>query len=157
MNFIKEKKNQQIARKIFEKLFVFAKAQVSAFIGGVSDYAIMVFITEVFHVHYTISIAIGGIIGAIINFGLNKTWTFRTKNIPYKNSIYKQMIKFVLVVVNSILLKSSGTYLITTFLHIDYKISRIMVDLVVSLLFNYTLQRYWVFKKVKVKSTQQIV
>lgn len=150
MNLNIQKENQQFIRKTLEKLFVFAKAQVSAFIGGMSDYAIMVFFTEVFHVHYTISIAIGGTIGAIVNFALNKTWTFRSKNVPYKNSIYKQMLKFVMVVVNSILLKSSGTYLITTFLHIDYKISRLIVDLIVSLLFNYTLQRYWVFKKVKI-------
>jgi len=52
-------------------------------------------------------------------------------------------------VINSILLKSSGTYLVTTFLRIDYKISRIIVDLIVSIALNYNLQKYWVFKSVK--------
>jgi len=131
------------------KVFIFAKAQVSAFIGGVLDYAIMVFITEVFHVHYTISIAIGGVIGALVNFSLNRYWTFPTKELRYKNSIKKQLFKFVLVVLNSILLKSSGTYLITTYFSIDYKISRLMVDLFVSLAINYNLQKLWVFKSVK--------
>jgi len=139
--------------KFVEKVLVFSKAQVSAFIGGICDYMIMVFITEVFHVHYMISIAIGGIIGAVVNFSLNKGWTFRSKDVPYKNSIYKQLLKFVLVVINSILMKSSGTYLITTFLNLDYKISRIFVDLVVSLAFNYTLQKHWVFKKVSKSPT----
>ena len=133
-----------------DKIFIFAKAQVSAFIGGITDYMIMVFITEVFHVHYTISIAIGGIIGAIVNFSLNKGWTFISKETPYKHSARKQLLKFVFVALNSILLKSSGTYFITTFLRLDYKISRIVVDLIVSLLFNYNLQKYWVFKKRKV-------
>ena len=128
---------------------VFAKAQVSAFIGGITDYAFMIFFTEVFHVHYTISIAIGGIIGAIINFSLNRYWTFPTKELRYKNSIKKQLLKFVLVVLNSILLKSTGTYVITTFLNIDYKISRVVVDLFVSIGLNYNLQRNWVFKKIK--------
>jgi putative flippase GtrA len=146
----KKKENTTKANKLFERILVFGKAQISALIGGVTDYSIMVFVTEVFHVYYPISIAIGGVIGAVVNFSLNKGWTFRTKNIPYKNSFYKQMLKFVLVVLNSILLKSSGTYLITTFSGIDYKISRVMVDLVVSILFNYTLQKNWVFKKQKV-------
>jgi len=148
---IKKKKRLLKTYNIVERIFVFAKAQLSAFIGGLSDYAIMVFVTEVFHVHYTISIAIGGVVGAIINFSLNKGWTFRSKKNPYRSSIYRQLLKFALVVLNSILLKSSGTYFITTFLRIDYKISRIITDLFVSLAFNYTLQKHWVFRKVKVK------
>ena len=146
---ILKKENRSKTKILIDKVFVFAKAQVSAFIGGVLDYAIMVFITEVFQVHYTISIAIGGIIGALVNFSLNRYWTFPTKELRYKNSINKQLFKFVLVVLNSILLKSSGTYFITTFLKIDYKISRIIVDLFVSIAVNYNLQKLWVFKSVK--------
>jgi len=149
MRAIKKKENRIKTSTLFEKIFVFAKAQVSAFIGGMTDYGIMVFFTEIFHVHYTISIAIGGVIGAVVNFSLNRRWTFRSKDHSYKNSMNKQMIKFVLVVLNSIILKSSGTYLVTTFLNIDYKISRIIVDLIVSIVLNYNLQRYWVFKSVK--------
>lgn len=148
------KENKKRMGKKLDRIFVFAKAQVSAFIGGITDYGIMVFITEVFHVHYTISIAIGGIVGAVVNFSLNKGWTFLSKDVPYKNTIRKQLLKFVVVVINSILLKSSGTYFITTFLRIDYKISRIMIDLCVSLLFNFTLQKHWVFKKSKVIETR---
>lgn len=126
----------------------FSKAQVSAFIGGMVDYSIMVFFTEVFHLHYTLSIVIGGIIGSIVNFGLNKHWTFHSKNTPYKLSAFNQSLRFILVVINSIFMKDAGTYLITNYLLIDYKISRLMVDLFVSLAFNFTLQKYWVFKKI---------
>lgn len=132
---------------MINKIIIFLKAQMSAFIGGVVDYLVMVFFTEVFNVHYTLSIAIGGVIGAIVNFSINKKWAFHTKGIPYKNSLVKQFLRFVAVVINSILLKASGTYVITTYLGLDYKISRIITDLVVSLGFNYTLQKYWVFKK----------
>jgi len=132
---------------MLNKLIIFGKAQVSAMMGGVVDYLIMIFFTEVFHVHYTISIAIGGVVGAVVNFTLNKTWSFRSRNLQYKSSTKVQLIKFILVVLNSIVMKSSGTYLVTTFLHLDYKISRIVVDLFVSIVFNYSLQKYWVFKK----------
>lgn len=132
---------------MISKIIIFLKAQMSAFIGGLVDYLVMIFFTEVFHVHYTLSIAIGGVVGAIVNFSINKKWTFHSQGIPYQHSLARQFLKFVAVVINSIVLKAAGTYGITTFLGLDYKISRIITDLIVSIGFNYTLQKYWVFKK----------
>jgi putative flippase GtrA len=132
---------------LFQRIFIFAKAQASAFIGGVTDYCVMIFFTEVVGIHYTLSIVIGGIIGAVVNFKINKNWTFFSKANSYSHSERIQFTKFVIVVINSIFLKSSGTYLITTYLYDSYKINRIIVDLIVSLGCNYPLQKYWVFKK----------
>lgn len=126
---------------------MFTKAQVSSGLGGIVDYIIMILCTELLNIHYTISIAIGGIIGAIINFSLNKTWTFQSKTSSYKYSSRRQFSRFVIVVINSIALKAAGTYYFTTFYRIDYEISRIITDLIVSIVFNYTLQRHWVFRK----------
>ena len=135
---------------MISKIIIFLKAQMYAFIGGMVDYLVMIFFTEVFHFHYTLSIAIGGVIGAIVNFSINKKWTFHSPNIPYQQPLTRQFLKFVAVVINSIVLKAAGTHGITTFLGLDYKISRIITDLIVSIGFNYTLQKYWVFKKVDV-------
>ncbi len=142
----------QVKNKHLQRIIVFLKAQLSAFIGGITDYSVMIFVTEVFKVHYTISIAIGGIIGAVLNFGLNKTWTFKSKNRKYRSGIIGQLWKFIFVVAGSILLKSSGTFMITNFVKIDYKISRLIVDLFVSLLFNFNLQKHWVFRKERIPS-----
>ncbi|ETZ23405.1 GtrA family protein [Pedobacter sp. V48] len=127
-------------------VFVFAKAQLSAFTGGIVDYLVMILCTELLGIHYTISIAIGGIVGAVVNFSVNRYWTFTTAN-ANKAPVGQQLAKFIFVVGGSILLKSSGTYLFTTWLKIDYKITRIMVDIIVSLGFNYVLQKYWVFRR----------
>jgi putative flippase GtrA len=138
-----------------KSVFVFGKAQLSAFAGGLLDYAVMVFCTELLHIHYTISIAIGGVIGAVVNFSVNRYWTFsanRASHLP----VGFQLAKFVFVVAGSIVLKSSGTYLLTNWLKLDYKITRLMVDIIVSLGFNYVLQKYWVFKKTSVKELRQM-
>ncbi|WP_276090239.1 GtrA family protein [Pedobacter sp. JY14-1] len=129
-----------------QAIYTFAKAQFSAFAGGIIDYLVMLGCTELLHIHYTISIGIGGVIGAVFNFTVNRYWTFSNTNAS-KNPVGGQLIRFVFVVCGSIILKSSGTWLFTTYLHIDYKISRIIVDLIVSLGFNYVLQNYWVFKR----------
>jgi len=121
----------------------FSKAQLSAFLGGLVDYAVMIICTELFHVYYPISILLSGLVGAVVNFSINRYWTYRVHHL----GIGKQLLKFIAVVLGSIILKSLGTYLVTNWLSIDYKISRIIVDIIVSLGFNYTLQTYWVFKK----------
>jgi len=138
-----------------KSVFVFAKAQVSAFTGGLLDYTVMILCTELLHIHYTISIAIGGVIGAVLNFSVNRYWTF-TDNKANQSPVGFQLVKFVFVVAGSIALKSSGTYLFTNWLKLDYKITRIMVDILVSLGFNYVLQKYWVFRKPTVKEIQQL-
>ncbi|MFB5944718.1 GtrA family protein [Albibacterium profundi] len=124
----------------------FSKAQVSAFSGGLVDYAVMIICTELLNIYYPISIIISGLIGAVVNFSINRYWTYRVHHL----GVGKQLIKFIVVVLGSILLKSLGTYLVTSWLLIDYKISRVLVDIVVSLGFNYTLQTYWVFRDKKI-------
>jgi putative flippase GtrA len=124
-------------------LLVFIKAQASAFIGGLVDYSVMISLTELVHFHYTVSILISGIVGAVVNFYINRKWTYRADKVEVKG----QLLKFVVVVIGSVLLKSAGTYFFTNWLRIDYKISRVVTDILVSLGFNYTLQTYWVFRK----------
>jgi putative flippase GtrA len=134
---------------MFKQLIIFFKAQLSAFIGGLCDYGIMICLTEFAGVHYTTSIAIACILGAVVNFSLNKTWSFYSQNKAYKFSGTQQLARFIFVLASSILLKISGTYLLTSFAGIDYKISRIITDIIVSLCYNYVLQRFWVFIKAK--------
>ena len=124
-------------------ILVFIKAQGSAFTGSLVDYLIMIACTELLNIHYTISIIIGGIIGAIVNFSINRYWTYNAE----EGALKAQIPKFIIVVLGSVLLKSGGTYILSNWLSLDYKISRIIIDIIVSLGFNYTLQTYWVFKK----------
>lgn len=128
----------------------FSKAQLSAFIGGIVDYAAMIIFTEWLHVYYPISILISGLVGAVVNFSINRYWTYQAQHF----GLGKQLVKFIAVVLGSILLKAFGTYVITNWLTIDYKISRVLVDIIVSLGFNYILQTYWVFKKDTLSSNQ---
>lgn len=124
---------------------VFLKAQISAFSGGITDYGLMILLTEWLHIHFTISILISGTLGGIVNFCINRFWAFKS-NDGYHNSTRWQLIRFFMVVLGSISLKSAGTYLLQQSLHIDYKIGRLLTDSIVSYGFNYPLMKYWVFK-----------
>ena len=121
---------------------IFLKAQLSSFIGAMFDYALMIILTELVGIYYVISTAAGAIFGALINFSVNRHWTFKA----LQKKASEQLPKFVLVVVGSILLKTYGTYFITEVFRFDYKISRITIDILVGIFFNFFLQKKWVFK-----------
>lgn len=128
---------------LYSEIFAFSKAQVSAFIGGLVDLAIMIIAVELFHFHYIHGIILGGIIGALVNFTINKNWTFRHSSNKSTTTIFS---RFAITVIGSIVLKSFGTYLLSTIFYMDYKIARVVADLFVCFGFNYTMQRLWVFK-----------
>lgn len=119
----------------------FAKAQLSSFLGGCVDYLTMIFFTEALGLFFTYSIVIGGVVGAVFNYSMNRKWTFDAGAAKKR----KQVPRFFLIVIGSIFLKTFGTYCLTTYGQIDYKISRIFIDILVALGFNFPLQKYWVF------------
>lgn len=151
---------------MWKSLFkTFYRSQISSFVGGMSDYGFMLLLTEMFGVYYPVSIVCSGIFGAVINFTINRYWSFEARGEQKR----KQIPRFVIMVIGSIALKSGGTYGLTELIqfpasfaetfnvfdiqffkpggHLDYKVSRILVDIVVAIGFNYMLQRFWVFRK----------
>jgi putative flippase GtrA len=132
---------------MLRSILVFSKAQISSFIGGVVDYGVMIALTELLHIHYTISIVFGGIVGAAVNFSVNRVWGFYSKETPYRYSVFQQLIMFCPMVFGSIALKSGGTFLLTSLTKIDYKFTKLAVDALVSVFFNFMLQKHWIFKK----------
>ncbi|WP_119791375.1 GtrA family protein [Flavobacterium anhuiense] len=128
-----------------KSIFTFLRAQVAAFLGGLTDYGLMILLTEIFKLHFTFSILISGSVGAIINFSINRFWVFKNHS-GYSSCINKQLFKFALVVLGSISLKSFGTLILQKTFQIDYRIGRIITDSFVSYGFNYPLIKYWVFR-----------
>ncbi len=128
-----------------KSILTFLQAQVAAFLGGLTDYGLMILFTEVFKLHFTFSILISGTVGAIINFSINRLWVFKNQ-CGYSNPINNQLFKFALVVLGSISLKSLGTLLMQKIFQLDYRIGRLVTDIFVSYGFNYPLIKYWVFR-----------
>ncbi len=132
---------------VISELKTLSKAQISAFIGGMVDYATMIYLTDKLHIYFTYSIIVSGFVGAIVNFTLNRTWSFKERDKEYSDPLKYQLLKFIPVVLNSVFLKSFITYSIVRFTHLNYKISRILTDIIVSVGVNYPLQKIWVFRK----------
>jgi len=121
----------------------FFKAQLSAFVGGLSDLGIYSFCYKILLISAPLSNVVSGSLGAVINFTINRYWSFNNT----EKSVGSQLWKFILVVIGSISLKSLGIHFLVDVWSVHFLLSKLLVEIVVSLGFNFTLQKFWVFKK----------
>ena len=125
------------------KVKEFLKAQLSAFIGGLFDFGIYSICFKLIGISAPFSNVVSGSLGAVVNFVINRNWSFKSADSPIGNQLWK----FVIVVIGSITLKSSGIYVLVDLLHMNFLASKVIVEIIVSLGFNFVLQKFWVFKK----------
>ncbi|HLT86696.1 MAG TPA: GtrA family protein [Sphingobacterium sp.] len=129
--------------KIRDFFFSFGKAQISAFLGGLFDFIIYTIGIQVLGFTAYISNIVSGSLGAVVNFTINRYWTFESTKVP----VGRQLAKFVVVVIGSIFLKSIGIFFLVDYLSLNPYYAKIIVEILVSLGFNFLMQKYWVFRK----------
>lgn len=106
--------------------------------------------------------AIGAATGGVINFCINYKWTFQPKDCSKRTAA----IKYAVVWIGSLLLNSFGTAAATGFfgdmpILTEWGISKewvflvvqLVVSLIVSIFWNFLLQRYFVFRNVPIKES----
>lgn len=120
----------------------FSRSQVSAGLGTAADYIVLFGLTEIFHVWYVASVAIGAFIGAVSNFLINRHWSFKAG----ERGWHGQAMRYTLVSGISLILNTYGVFWVTEFLGIHYALSVLGVGLAVGIFYNYPLHRFFVFR-----------
>ncbi len=108
----------------------------------VVDFLVFILLTEVFEVWYVVTTFISAISGGIAAFILNRNWAFMGRD----GHISQQAKRYFSVWGSSILLNTSGLYLLVESTNIDAIVSKIIVSVVVGLGFNFLMNRFFVFK-----------
>lgn len=141
--------------------FTFIRAQFSSQIASVLDFIVTIFLVHTMSMYYVYSSFIGSVSGGIFNCLLNYRWTFRENNCKIKYVI----IKYTSVWIGSIFLNTYGTYFFTETLiknhwtrlvlekySIDFFLfPKIIVSILVGFLWNYSLQRMFVYRDINFK------
>lgn len=107
------------------------------------DFGVFFLLKDVFHVWYVYATALGALTGAITNFILCRNWAFSAR----EKKLVTQIGRYIMVSLGSLLLNTGLVYIITElfFLHENY--SRVLTAVLVAITYNFTLQKYFVFKK----------
>lgn len=143
-------------------LLMFLKASVSSQIASWIDMGLSYILFAYIIPDAFIAKAIGAATGGVVNCSINYKWTFQPKGCSKR---YVAM-KYAMVWVGSLLLNSFGTDIVTEFLKglqflADWGVTdkgcfmaaQLAVSLVVSIFWNFMLQRYFVFRNVPIKNS----
>lgn len=120
----------------------FIRSQVASFVASVVDFSITYILTSFVGFWYILSTTAGVIIGGGVNFLLGRYWVFNAR----KGKKLNQVLKYILVWGISMLLNVGGTIFFKEIVGLYYMYAKLLTSILVGILFNYNLQRMFVFK-----------
>ncbi len=123
-------------------MITFAKAQAASLTATGVDFAVTIVLKECLHIGYLPASISGTVSGGVVNFLMNRSWVFRA----HDGKIHFQAAKYIMVWIGNLLLVSGGMVVLTKYAGLNYIVSKIMVSVLVGVLYNYVLQKKFVFK-----------
>jgi len=127
-----------------------AKHQASSLVATGVDFGTMIAMHELVGLSPAWSTVVGATCGAISNFMLGRHWTFRATS----DHARAQAIRYAVVSASSLGWNALGEHLLAERLHVQYVVARLVVALAVSIVWNFPLQRAFVFADRKVERRQ---
>ena len=107
----------------------FMKFGIVGVIAFIIDYGVMIFLTEVFGAPYLISTTISFVVSVIFNYFASMRFVFKRKD---DMSRRREFIIFVVLSVCGLAINDVLMWLMVDSLFIDYRISKIVVTVVVA-------------------------
>ena len=107
----------------------FMKFGIVGVIAFVIDYGVMIFLTEVFGVPYLISTTISFVVSVIFNYFASMRFVFKRKD---DMSRMREFIIFIVLSVCGLGINDLLMWLMVYSLYIDYRLSKIVVTVVVA-------------------------
>ena len=123
-------------------MVTFLKANVASVIASVCDYLITIIAVQAFRMDVVVAGVTGTISGGIVNFLLGRQWVFSA----VESKAHRQAVKYSIVWTGNLALNATGMYVFTKLAGLYYLAAKIITSLLVAIIYNYPLQKRYVFK-----------
>lgn len=132
-------------------MLTFGKAETSAIVASAVDFSLSFFLVQAVGTWYALASFFGALAGGIINCYVNYQWVFdkQEQRKPYI------VLKYFVVWSISILLNTSGTWFFTELSGVNFIIIKAIVAIIVAILWNYQMQRIFVFRNLRLRNKQK--
>ncbi|MEM9189301.1 MAG: GtrA family protein [Myxococcota bacterium] len=104
------------------------------------DFAVVAVLVSLWFTDPWLGTLIGSAVGAVVNFSMNRAWTFRSHG-----SYRKEISRYVFVSGTSAMLNSGGVALFALLPDVPYQLAWLIVRVAVFMAWNYPLHRDYVF------------
>jgi len=125
------------------KVKEWVRHHTGSFISSCVDFSVMIACVELLGLHPVDGTVAGAFCGALTSFLLGRTWVFHRTDSPAT----AQIARYGAVAAASLGLNALGEYLLVEQAGLGYVLSRVLVAVTVSNLWNYPLHKYFVFGK----------
>ncbi len=121
-------------------MFVFFKFIVAGFLGVSVNFSFTYFFKEILRIHKYLSNTVSLLLALIVNFFLNRLWTFEA----YGEDIQLQILKFFLIVLFSILINHIIVYFCHSKFLLNFYASKVIAVILV-FFWNYIMHLNFTF------------
>lgn len=121
---------------------ILLRHQVGSAVATAVDFSVMIACVSAAGLSPAAGTAIGAACGGVTNFLLGRAWIFRATN----GDVASQAIRYAIVSAGSLALNTVGEHVLTTATHWQFVGARVVVSLLVSVLWNFPMQRSFVFR-----------
>jgi putative flippase GtrA len=115
--------------------------QMGAVAATIADYSVMIVLVSGLGIRPELGTAAGATCGGILNFVLGRRWIFRSTTAAAGG----QARRYAAVSVGSLILNTCGVHVLAGIMHYPYVAARLVVSFCVSVLWNFPMQRSFVF------------
>ncbi|HEY6037618.1 MAG TPA: GtrA family protein [Kofleriaceae bacterium] len=119
----------------------FIRSVVTSIFSTAVDFGTLLALTQI--VDYRIATAIGTIVGFLTNFTINRYWAFEAA----EGALHWQFVRVLPVQAGSTLWQTLGMWLAVGTLGLGITMAKIIVSALVYLVWNYPMNRHFVFGK----------
>lgn len=123
-------------------MFTFVKSQAASLIATGADFGATILLVQVFHVWDAFGSVLGNVVGAVVNFTVSRHWVFAATHVPQGHQVWRYAVVWLGYIALSFALFVS----ITSYVEVHYVVVKIGVAIVLSVSYNYVLQKRFVFK-----------
>ena len=121
-------------------MFTFLRANIASLLASVCDYLVTIAAVEIFSLNVVVAGVLGTIFGGVIHFVMGRHWVFHAGKVKATG----QVRKYLLIWLGNLLLNGLGMYVFTK-LGINYIVTKVVTSTMVGWVYNYPLQRWYVF------------
>jgi putative flippase GtrA len=118
------------------------KHQLSSIVATIVDYSVMITMVSVLGLTAVEGTVIGASSGAITNFTMGRHFTFRAT----RGNARSQLLRYLLVSAASLGWNALGEHLLANILGLQYVVARLITGTLVGFVWNFPMQRYFVFR-----------